>query len=386
MLHSDPIRDFYERCNRTELYQSCMRIGLIISPAEPREKLVSYLLGTETPPPVEHPLHVWRNGLIGLIQDYWTGIEAQLRCPAKELSPPAKEGEPPKPDPSDIKSPLACYRCADTRVIACLVDNAPHEELIQLHRKMTIKNTGENDMTSIGSLTLETAPRSMEGMSQGTGVDRGTLMRLYNKLVETGALSNKEQDKVAFVEAPLDGRRQIVVQGLQIWDQMNNRTQGAAVAAPAATEAPTPTPVVSGPSTVSEPPRTPTVRGKRAATPMTPSTPAGEPMADDDVRWARIQAERLNVALESIASIKEGLGGFRAALDAFDGHVDNNGARHAELLGAIRSLEETVKLQAAIALWQIDQAGQVAPADVMKEAKTYIQVFDRGLLALGKGS
>lgn len=390
MAYSDPTREFFEACNRTELYQLCARVGLVTSPAAPRDKLVSYLLGEEVPPPMEHPVHVWRNGLIGLIQDYWTGIEAQLRCPAKELGPPAKEGDPPKPDPSDYKSPIACYRCVDTRVMSCLVENASHEGLIQLHRKMTVRSNGEDDMSmTIGSLTLETAPRSMEGMSQGNGLDRGTLKRLYDRLVNDGALSNDPQAAVAFVDGSLEARRQVVIDGLKVWDQMKARAggQGAVVSAGAAPGAPAPTPVVSGTPTPTggEPPRTPSNRGRRTATPAQGASPGSEeaqaPIGEPNIGEAIVGSlTGIKLMLESAVTQ---LGKLQ---DARNEDAQASVSQHAQLLGAIQSLEKTVKTAAAIALWQVDQGGQDSPTDVMKQVGLYIAVFEKGVAALGKGA
>lgn len=377
--HSDPTRDFFEACSRTELYQLCMRVGLVVSPAMPREKLVSFLIGDEVPPSLEHPVHVWRNGLIGLIEDYWTGIEAQLRCPAKELGPPAKEGEPPKPDPSDPKAPLACYRCVDTRVLACVVENAKHESLIQLHRKMTVSPKKDaNDMTmTIGTLTLETAPRTMEGMGMGDGVGRGLLKRLYDALVNDGAAPGDEKAMVAFVDATTETRRQLVVQYLQVWDQMKGRagSQGAVVPAGSAPNAPTPTPVVSG---AAEPRRTPSNRGKRVD--AAPEDGAPNPGPALNVGDAIVQhLEALREGLVGIKTMLEGNGAQGLKLD------QNAGVRHAEVLGALQSLEKSVKMSAAITLWQIENQGDTAPSEVLTQAGTYITILDR-FIAGGKAS
>lgn len=384
MQSSDPTREFFEACNRTELYQLCARVGLSASPATPREKLVSYLLGAENPPAVEHPVHVWRNGLVGLIQDYWTGIEAQLRCPAKELGPPAKEGEPPKPDPSDYKSPLACYRCIDTRVIACLVENASHEGLIQLHRKMPVPKE-DNNMNTIGMLTLATAPRSMEGMSQGSGVDRGTLKRIYDRLVDEGALPNDERAAVAFVDGALDVRRKIVVDGLLVWDQMKGRAgQGTGVPAAGTPDAPPPTPVAGAGDSNAVPLRTPTVRGKRS--PATQGTATGSDEARDPTAEPNV-GEAIVGSLTGIKLMLEGVASQGGKLEQIAAIEQAARAKqHDELLGAIRSLEATVKLAAAIALFQIDQAGQDSPTDVMKGLGLYVTIFEKGATALGKGA
>ena len=381
MQHSDPTRELYDACNRTELYQLCMRVGLVVSPAMPREKLVSYLIGDEIPPPLEHPVHVWRNGLIGLIEDYWTGIEAQLRCPAKELGPPAKEGEPPKPEPSDPKAPLACYRCIDTRVLACLVENAKHESLIQLHRKMHVTpQKDSNDMTmTIGTLTLETAPRTLEGMSAGDGVGRGPLKRLYDALVNDQVAPGDEKSMVAFVDADTEARRKLVVHYLQIWDQMKGRVsgpgaanQGAVVPASASPGAPVPTPVVGGTSAAAAPKRTPRNAGKAVdAQGEEGSTNVGESI------------------VQHLDALREGLVGIKTMLEGVNAQAfkleQRSAAQHAELMGAVQRLEKAVKASAAITLWQIENQGDTAPSEVLTQAATYITILDR-FLAGGKAS
>lgn len=383
MQHSDPTREFYEACNATELYQLCTRVGLMVSPAMPREKLVSYLIGEEVPPALEHPVHVWRNGLIGLIEDYWTSIEAQLRCPAKELGPPTKEGEPPKPDPSDPKTPRACYRCVDTRVLACLVENAKHENLIQLHRKMTVTpQKDSNDMTmTIGTLTLDTAPRTLEGMSTGDGVGRGPLKRLYDALVNDGAAPGDEKAMVAFVDADTETRRKLVVQYLQVWDQMKGRagapgapsvSQGAVVPAGAAPGAPAPTPVVGG---------TPAAAPKR--------TPRNQGKAVDAQEEGGAPSNIGEAIVQHLDALREGLVGIKTMLEGNSAQgmklEQGAAARHAEVMGALQGLENAVKTSAAITLWQIENQMDTAPSEVLKQAATYITILDR-FAAGGKAS
>lgn len=387
MRYSDPTREFYEACNRTELYQLCARVGLVVSPAAPREKLVSYLLGVEEPPSLEHPVHVWRNGLIGLIQDYWTGIEAQLRCPAKELGPPARDGEPEKPDPSDYKSPIACYRCVETRVISCLVENEPHEGLIQLHRKMTIPPRKDNDMGTTGMLTLETAPRTIEGMNVGDGVGRGMLKRLWDALVNDGAAPGDEKSMVAFVDANTDLRREMVVRHLAAWDQMKGRpaSQGSIVPASASPGSPAPTPVVGGAQAAAGAPaeavpaRTPSNRGKRAQVPADVAPGAeGGPSEEERVILA------LSDALSGIKTMLQGISAQGLKLEEIAAIDKANAiAASQELLTAISGLNKSVKTLAAITLWQIEEKMDTSPSEVLSQAGAYITIFDRAL-AVGK--
>lgn len=395
MAHSDPIREFYGACNRTELYQLCTRVGLVVSPAMPREKLVSYLVGDEVPPPLEHPISVWRNGLIGLIQDYWTGIEAQLKCPAKELGPPAQEGDPPKPDPSDHKSPLACYRCVDTRVVSCLIDNEKHEGLIQLHRKMTVPPRKDSDdmTTTISTLTLETAPRTLEGMNAGDGVGRGPLKRLYTQLVNDGAAPGDERSMVAYVDADTSKQRELVVQYLQVWDQMKGRTTGAASVV--VTNAPAPTPVVGGaaaatPAPATEPKRTPSNRGKRTEVPVAAeAAPTGDSASAPPTNVGEAIVQQLE-------AIRIGLGGIKLALDADAAQgqklermilsSDEMAAtRNRDIMQAITGLDRTIKVSMAITLWQIENQMETPPSEVLAQAGTYITILERAL-AGGKAS
>lgn len=375
MRYSDPSGDFYDACNRTELYQLCSRAGIMLSPATPREKMVSYLLGEDEPPPAEHAIHVWRNGLIGLVQDYWAGIEAQLRCPAKELGPPAGMGDPPKPDPSNPQAPLACYRCIDTRVISCLVENSSHEALIQLHRKMPVPTRNTNMGSTMATLTIATAPRTMDGMNAGDGVNRAMCQRLQTQLVNEGALPGDEIAKIAFIDADTPVRRKIVLEGLLQYDRMKGGS-------PAAQAAPAPSPVVSSqpaPTVDAEPPRTPQTRGKRNGAAST------EPAADT----------RMNNDPNIGAEIVSALTGVQSALNSAMGQLEqvtalqqtvagNADRQQKEILTAITKLEQSIKLSAAITLWQIENSSDMAPSEVLAAASDYVRIFEKALNAPGK--
>lgn len=115
----------YERCNHTELYQICLRLGFRVKPSEPREKLIAYILGDEEPQelgPGDHAIDSWRDGLIGFADDRWKVLGTQLKCPLRFLKHPTT----PNPKP--------CYGCIDTQVIACICQNKEHQHLIEPFR------------------------------------------------------------------------------------------------------------------------------------------------------------------------------------------------------------------------------------------------------------
>lgn len=112
--------------NHTELYQMCRRAGINVHPSTTISELIAYLAGDADPPELseaEHPIDSWRHGIIGFINDHWKTLEAQLKCPAKQLR------HPQNPDPRP------CFRCTDAQVITCVVNNPGRKEhLINLHR------------------------------------------------------------------------------------------------------------------------------------------------------------------------------------------------------------------------------------------------------------
>lgn len=122
----------FQGCNRTELYQLCLRSGLVVHPMTDAATLSRYLTGEEQPPPLtpeEHPVNRWRYGLIDFIGDHWTALQAQITCPARNLK---------NPDPSK-RDPLPCFGCSDAQVMFCLAENEANlpriERYVQLRRK-----------------------------------------------------------------------------------------------------------------------------------------------------------------------------------------------------------------------------------------------------------
>lgn len=99
---------------------------MLVHPASTREELISYLTGEADPPELDeetHPVDSWRHGIIGFIEDHWAVLEAQLKCPAKNLRHPTN------PDPRP------CFGCLDAQVFTCIVKAEGRiEHLINRHR------------------------------------------------------------------------------------------------------------------------------------------------------------------------------------------------------------------------------------------------------------
>lgn len=115
----------YERFNRTELYQTCMRAGILVRPNEATVEMIAYLEGLKEPPPYtndDHVLHGWRDAFIAFFNEYWRKIETQITCPARHL----KDKVNPNLKP--------CYGCTDMQVVACIVDLRENEPFVQKHR------------------------------------------------------------------------------------------------------------------------------------------------------------------------------------------------------------------------------------------------------------
>ena len=115
----------YERFNRTELYQTCMRAGILVRPNEATVDMIAYLEGWKEPPTyteANHAIHSWRNALIAFFHEYWRRIETQITCPARHL----KDKVNPNTRP--------CYGCTDMQVIACVVDLKNNEPFVLKHK------------------------------------------------------------------------------------------------------------------------------------------------------------------------------------------------------------------------------------------------------------
>jgi hypothetical protein len=105
--------------NRTELLQLAQRRGLSPHPSVNTAHLTDMLL-EDFPTPDSNPVDGYRYGLMGFIEEYWTKLQPQLKCPAKNL----KSG-----------NPRPCFGCADMQVIRCVVDNKSVESKIRFHMK-----------------------------------------------------------------------------------------------------------------------------------------------------------------------------------------------------------------------------------------------------------
>jgi hypothetical protein len=110
--------EIFLRCNHTELYQLCHKVGINVTPDATREQMANLLMGEEPDPvDVEHPIHSWRHGLAGFVLDHWQALRVQVVCPLRS------------------KDPMACFGCPDTRVIACINMNPNNEKIIDRYRK-----------------------------------------------------------------------------------------------------------------------------------------------------------------------------------------------------------------------------------------------------------
>jgi hypothetical protein len=98
-----------------------------VHPGATREELISYLVGDVEPPPLDeytHPVDSWRHGIIGFLLDYWSVLEPQIKCPAKNLRHPTNP---------DVRP---CFGCVDTQVITCVIQNpGRNQSLMEKHRR-----------------------------------------------------------------------------------------------------------------------------------------------------------------------------------------------------------------------------------------------------------
>jgi hypothetical protein len=112
--------------NRTELYQLCRHAELPVQPNWYRAAYIEALLGKEF---VVEPnaLDELRVNLITFITEFWSNLQAQLKCPAKNIR---------NPDPAKVDA-KPCYRCVDMQVSACWSELSPdhQQRLTQLRRK-----------------------------------------------------------------------------------------------------------------------------------------------------------------------------------------------------------------------------------------------------------
>jgi hypothetical protein len=127
-----PHSTLFDRCNHTELYQLCNRVGIPVRPNEARETMIALLEGEQEPVPLDeadHPIHTWRHGLINFARDYWKQIESQVDCPVRKIFD------------KDNPDPRPCFGCTDTQVIACVIGNSTNESLVEARRLVKKKES-----------------------------------------------------------------------------------------------------------------------------------------------------------------------------------------------------------------------------------------------------
>ena len=103
--------EIYEHCNRTEIFQLCVRSGLNVNQGMTREQLITAMIAGEDGN--KNAIDSWRDGIMAFLLDNWRAVKSQLDCPAKS------------------GDPKACYGCVDTQVLFCAV-NSNNEKLIQI--------------------------------------------------------------------------------------------------------------------------------------------------------------------------------------------------------------------------------------------------------------
>lgn len=106
-----------DRCNHTELYQSCRRLKLPATPSMSRGELAALLLEELPETQEDNVFDSWRHGLARFVLDHWAALQNQVSCPLKS------------------QDPNSCFGCLDTQVVACVIDNPKNEHLIQVRRK-----------------------------------------------------------------------------------------------------------------------------------------------------------------------------------------------------------------------------------------------------------
>jgi hypothetical protein len=125
MNHSDDfseLRWLFGRCNQTELYQIARRGGHVVAPNLSSAALIEIIIGAEEPPPVEHPVDIWRRAIMSFIIDHRRMLETQLTCPARTFREDA------------------CFGCVDAQVFTCVTSNG-HENLRLIQLRLKKENT-----------------------------------------------------------------------------------------------------------------------------------------------------------------------------------------------------------------------------------------------------
>jgi hypothetical protein len=119
--------------NKTELLQICSSAGISVHPASSKEEIKDAIVtrGENVKP---NPIDEWRNALMDFLLDYWVQVRSQITCPATDLVMHVIE-DPLKPHlvkrkPGLPQGRVACRKCPDMRVMACVAINSQFEEQI----------------------------------------------------------------------------------------------------------------------------------------------------------------------------------------------------------------------------------------------------------------
>jgi hypothetical protein len=107
----------FDRLNHTELYQVCRGAGLNPLPSWTRRELILLLEREVDAPEAQNLFDRMREGIFEFVDEHWEVLQSQVTCPAKAR---------------DIK---ACFGCADSQVLSCVIAVKPMDRFIQLRRK-----------------------------------------------------------------------------------------------------------------------------------------------------------------------------------------------------------------------------------------------------------
>lgn len=110
------LRDALLKYNRTELYQTCRKVGIPVHPTASVEKMVDCLLGIDVPEARSHAIDEIRYAQMDFLREHRSTLGLQIRCPAQSMER------------------TACFSCVDTQVLSCLLSSG-HQDAILRHRK-----------------------------------------------------------------------------------------------------------------------------------------------------------------------------------------------------------------------------------------------------------
>lgn len=195
----------YAQLNPTELYQCCRKAGLCVQPHQPREYYLGVLTFMLPEAAEEHIIDGIRNGLIAFIDEYWQQLQAQLKCPAKNMR---------HPDPAK-KDARPCYKCMDMQVVACVANLSPQNrqrlQQLQLATPYVAITPKENSMMA-GTVDIKEVPRELHALMALP------LSHQYRLMYLTGKVNTQEQ-KLAFNAMPKEQRAAAVHEALIEYDK-----------------------------------------------------------------------------------------------------------------------------------------------------------------------